>query len=324
MQRNLPRPRPPSLMPSAFFTTDGGDIVLRAGPEPNSKHDFCVHKTILSLASPVFKDMFAFPQPLDQTLDEQHQLPVVDIPEAPEVFDIILRLIYPGAEPPKITGQSTLSALLFTADKYDIRSVYPTLRENLKAFLSPHSDHLWVYIMACRFGFSELVKEAAKVSTKWSLSHLSNQEELRHVSSTDLFRLNQFVLARERDGLARIRAILEPTWLEDSVDCPHNGEDVQGYYSLLGREVEEVFVEDPCVGVKDLSVVLDEIPDPPPGCDPLQRSANFYSGGGDYDHFDCPIRPMTIRRRLKDIADSLSEQNLQSLDQFFGRDRGSV
>ena len=47
---------------STFFTTDDGEIVLRASSQPNSKYDFRVHKFILSLASPVFKDMFTFPQ----------------------------------------------------------------------------------------------------------------------------------------------------------------------------------------------------------------------------------------------------------------------
>jgi hypothetical protein len=90
--------------------------------QSNSKHDFRVHKFILSLASPVFKDMFALPQPLDQTLDEQHGLPVVDVPEPPEALDIILRFIYPGVEPPKITKPSALTATLLSADKYDISS----------------------------------------------------------------------------------------------------------------------------------------------------------------------------------------------------------
>ena len=65
-------------MSPTFLTTTDGDIVLRAGPEPDSKHDFRVHKFILSLASPVFKDMLAFPPPPDQTSNE-HQLPVVDV-----------------------------------------------------------------------------------------------------------------------------------------------------------------------------------------------------------------------------------------------------
>lgn len=114
-------------MPSTFFTTDDGDVILRAGSKSDTQHDFHVHKFIISLASPVFKDMFTFPQPPGQSSDEQYQLPVVDIPETPEVLDIILRFIYPGIESPKITKQSTLTASLLAADKYDIASIYTLL-----------------------------------------------------------------------------------------------------------------------------------------------------------------------------------------------------
>ena len=53
-------PLSPFMSPS-LFTADDGDVLLCAGPKPESKHDFRVHKLILSLASPVFKDMFASP-----------------------------------------------------------------------------------------------------------------------------------------------------------------------------------------------------------------------------------------------------------------------
>jgi len=92
-------------MPLALFITTDGDVVLRAGSEPDSKHDFRVHKLILSL--PVFKDMLTFPQPHNQTLNEP-QLPIVNIMEPPEVIDTILRLVYPGVEPPKIAGISSM------------------------------------------------------------------------------------------------------------------------------------------------------------------------------------------------------------------------
>ena len=325
LRQELPSPGPPlsPFMIPAFFTTDDGDIVLRAGSEPDSKHDFRVHKVILSFASPVFRDMLAFPQPLDQALDEEHQLPIVDIPEAPEVFDTILRFIYPVVEQPKIAKPSTLATLLFTADKYNISSVYPVLGERLKKFLPPTSDPLWVYIMACRFGLSDVAKEAAKVSSSSSFSYLNNREDIRHVSSTDLYRLFQFVQTRERNGLITIWAILHPLFLEESAKCSHKEEDAKGYYFRLQKAVEQTFLYDPCVGAKGLSAVLDKVPDPPRGCDPLLRSVEYLFGGGEYDHFNCPLRPMTLRKRLYEIADCLNSLNDVLLDKFFGKDFGS-
>ena len=325
------------MPPTSFFTTDDGDVVLRVGTEPGSKHDFRVHKVILSLASPVFKDTFTFPQPPGQTLYEQHQLPVVEVLDPPEVMDTILRLIYPGVEPPKITELPTLSALFLIADKYNITSIYPTLREILKTFLPgrylPDYDlpghyiaghPLWVYIIACRFGFSEEAKEAAKATRPDSFVSSDDHVDLCHISSTDLFRLIQFVQERERNGRRKIKMLLDPMDMEQDTSCGHGGEDAQDYYLRLEREVENAFVADPCVGPKDLFEVLDRVPDPPPGCKPRPKPAEWYYGDGDEDAFDCPLRPMTIRRRLVEIAENLYRDNDVMLRKFFGKGVGSV
>ena len=303
-------------MTSAFFTTNDGDIVLRTGTEPDSKHDFRVHKFILSLASPVFKDMFTFPQPSDQTLHEQHQLPVIDIPDPPKVLDAMLRFIYPGVEPPNITERQTLSALLMTADKYNITSIYPALRENLKAFSPLHS--LWVYIIACRFGFSEEMRQAAKLTTPNGFLCLRDRGDIQLISSADLFRLVQFVQERQQGGQHIIESHLGSLYLGRTTGCEHYEKDAQDYYLYLEKEVERAFAVNPCVESRDLFVILDSIPDPPPGCDPLPKSADWYYGGGDEDAFQCPLQPMTIRRRLADIADELERRSDELLQKFFG------
>ena len=166
-------------MSSTLFTTSDGDVILRAGADPNSKHVFRVHKFILSLASPVFKDMFALPQPPDQ--HDEHGLPIVDVSDPPESLDLILRLVYPGVEPPGIPDIPTLTALLSAADKYNITSIYPTLRSTLKSLLPNHPFR--AYIVACRFGFLEEAKEAARVGTTESIIPGSIDEEVRHISS---------------------------------------------------------------------------------------------------------------------------------------------
>ncbi|KAF9783360.1 hypothetical protein BJ322DRAFT_1070473 [Thelephora terrestris] len=307
---------------STFFTTDDGDIILRAGSESGTKHDFRVHKLILSLASPVFKDMLTFPQPPDQTSSDQHQLPVVDVPEPPEVLNDILRFIYPGEELPKILERSTINALLVAADKYNISSIYPTLRANLKNSLSPRRcDTFSAYVIACRFGFPEIAKEAAGLSSTQSLIHHKNHEDVQYISSTDLLRLVEFVLTREYQGLHRIQAILDQPHLLDSSTCRH-GETAQDYYFHLEKEVEKAFVGIPCVGFKDLFEVLDRITDPPIGCDPPPESADWHYESDDQDAFCCPLRPMTIRRRLTEIEEDLRELNRKLLDSFFGKGSG--
>ena len=214
---------------------------------------------------------------------------------------------------PVFHWESTLGPLLFAADKYSISSIYPVLAERLKAF----SGTLWAYIMACRFGLSEVAKEAAKVSSTASLSRLGNREDIRHVSSTDLFRLVQFVLKRESEGLQTIRQVIDPLTLEDIADCLHCGDNAQDYYFRLQKAVEGAFVQNPCVGAGDLLAVLDRVPDPPPGCDPHPKSADYLSEIGDFDYLKCPLRPMTIRGMLHDIADTLRLNRDDLLEEFF-------
>ena len=261
--------------------------------------------------------MLAFPQPLDQILDEQHGLPVVNIPEAPEVFDIVLRSIYPGATPPKVTEQTTLTALMLTADKYDISSMRPGLGESLKMFLPSPSNSFWVYIMACRFGFLDVAKEAAKRSTMESFSKLKHPEHIRHVSSTDLYRILQFVQERERSSLSILEDVIERPDFQQFAECKHYEQGGSDYYSLLHKAAGESFLKNPCVGVEDLLIVLNSIPDPPLGCDPLTDWGRCYS---EDDQPVCPLRPTTIRGRLHEVVDDLDLKRTCLLKRFFGKD----
>ena len=282
------------------------------------KHDFPVHKFILSLASPVFKDMFTFPQPTDQTLSEGHQLPVVDIPEPPEVIDTILRLIYPGVESPRISDLSTLTTLLSAADKYNIASINPALKDGLKTFSV--SSPFKVYTLACRFGFLEEAKEAAKVGNTQSVACGCFDEEIRHISSNDVFRWVRFVQVREREGRSKIGEAFDLWDICSEAECDH-GEICKDFYFHLERAVEEVFVENPCVGSKDLFAVLDKVPDPPLGCAPPpdSKSSDYYYVAGEMGAFNCPLRPMSIRRKLAKLADEFSTLNRTMLDETFGK-----
>ena len=308
-------------MYSALFTTDDGDVILRASSKSGFQHDFRVHKFILSLASPVFKDLFTLPQPLDQTSNEQHQLPIIDVQECPEALDIILRLIYPGAQPPNITHPWILTASLLAADKYDIESIFPTLQEALKTFLSTRS--VWVYIVASRFKFLEMVREAAEASSVRRLAWLDDRDDLELISSTDFFRLVEFVQTREYEGIQRISTILDPSHLAYTATCSHNGKDAQDYYFRLQKAVEQAFVEDPGIGTKDLIWILDKVADPPAGCEPQPRPAEWYHNCGYEDGFRCPLQPMVIRKRLSDVIGELRTNDAEMLDRFFENTSGS-
>ena len=314
-------------MSSTLFTTTDGDVILHAGsdPDPDSKRDFRVHKFILSLASPVFKDMFTLPQPPDQTLNKQRQPSVVDVLDPPEILDTILRLIYPGVEPPKITNLRTLTALLSAADKYDITSIYPVLRGTLKTFLPRAS--FGVYAVACRFGFSEEMKEAARVGSMRNITDNNFDEEAQHISGIDVFRWVWFVQAREDHGWQTIAGLLSPGNMDWA--CDHV-KDCRDFYFHLEKEVQDAFTDDPCVKAKDLFELLDAVPDPPLGCQPLPNAKSglnyFFDDETDTDLDEvnkCHLRPMSIRRNLTHIGNELGCLSFRMLNDAFG-EGGSV
>jgi len=288
-------------MPSNLFTTDNGGVVLRATQCSYPAYDFRVHKFILSLASPVFKDMFTFPQPPDQNHNEQPKIPIINFSEPPYILDMILRLIYPGAELPNIPNVSTLNDLFSVADKYNMTSLYPILRQSLKTFLP--SNPFRVYIIACRFGFLDEAKQALRVLTPDAATlETEHEEDLRHISSIDLYRLMWFFTMRKRSGQARIREVtsLTPEFYYN-LCCKHcaNG---QGFYEQLERRLQNLFEENPCAQFDDLNGVLDTLPDPPLGCAPEDLR------DGD-QIIDCPLRPSTIRHRLTLLANALNNIN---------------
>lgn len=81
-----------------------------------------------SLLPPPFSKTFTFPRPPDQDQNEAPDIPTVDVPDSPEIFEVILCVIYSGVEPPEITNISTLAASPSAADKYNIASMLLVLK----------------------------------------------------------------------------------------------------------------------------------------------------------------------------------------------------
>ena len=302
-------------MSPTFFTTNDGDVILRANPESGSKHDFRVHRFILSLASTVFKDMFSFPQPPDENQKEPHGIPAVDVPDSPEVLDVILRFIYPGVEPPKFTDLSILSGLLSAADKYNIVSMQPVLRDALKTFIP--NEPFRVYILACRFGFLEEAKAAAKASTLGNMVLKEDHgKEVRHVSNIDLYRLICFVREREKFARSEIMdfASMQLDWIYNGCEVrKHWLGDASDFYEKLGEKLLGVFTEAPHVQLNDFNQVLDKLPDPPVGCEPRP-----FDPDDDFnDAIECPLRPSFIRESLAILVGRLDTQSNNLLAEAF-------
>ena len=174
---------------SYSFDAEDADLILRSA---DSK-EFRVHRCILSIASPIFRDMLALPQPHDP----DHKLPQVDLPETATTLDILLRYIYPIPSP-KIEDFATLSNVVVSAEKYGAEGVISQLRTTLVSSHFLDLNPLRVYAIACRWSFFE---EAKLASTRAVCADLVKQgenctDDMKYMSGLDYHRL--LVLQKDR------------------------------------------------------------------------------------------------------------------------------
>jgi hypothetical protein len=162
------------------FGPPDGDIILRT-----PTRDFRVHKLVLSLASPIFRDMFSIPQPTPVVRGAD--IGVVDVTDPPEALDLILRFIYP-LPPPNVDSLDLLVEGLVVADKYDIDGARAELRLRLAKFMK--ENPLRVYAIASRFGFEEEAEAASSLTTGTYLPALVDlPDELKNITATAYHRL---------------------------------------------------------------------------------------------------------------------------------------
>ena len=165
------------------FNPPDGDVILRARGPP--ARDFWVHKLVLTLASPTFKDMFGLPQPLDAP--KPANIDVVEVTDPPRALDLILRFIYPFP-PPNVDSLDLLFEGLLISDKYNIEGVRAELRIRLTNFMDEHP--LRVYAIASRFGFEAEAEAASSLTTGIYLPSLADlPNDLKSISATAYHRL---------------------------------------------------------------------------------------------------------------------------------------
>ena len=212
------------------FDFPDADIILRTLGPPT--RDFRVHKLILSLASPVFKDMFSLPQPApgSSRASTVAEAEIVEVTDPPDALDVILRMVYPFT-PPSFGGNiDALVECLTIADKYDIRGAKSRLCSALAQINPAHS--LRVYAIAVRFGFADLVK-----STTCHIISSVNLTEIHELPDDFRFILTTAYhkLVRHRtnylEAAAKIvkRTPLEPSWC---ISCPGVTKTAEGVLRL--------------------------------------------------------------------------------------------
>lgn len=195
------------------YDFDDADIILRT----SRSKGFRVHRSILSIASPVLRNIVAeVPKPSPED-EEKGALPEIDVEDSPEDVDLLLRLIYPIILPPKFEDFDSLSRAFTILQKYKVEGV----QELLKPILTSHSflasDPVRAYAMACRLGFKEEAEITAPLAATKDFTTTIRAEDLRKMNAVDYHRLA--VLSKERYKKSKSDIFSAPL---QCTSCPQN------------------------------------------------------------------------------------------------------
>ncbi|TCD64222.1 hypothetical protein EIP91_004357 [Steccherinum ochraceum] len=146
------------------FDRPDRDVVLLSSDQVK----FGCHKSVLSIASPFFSDMFSLPQnlsssaqPSDDGSTEPDGTPIIPMTEVSKTLDTLLRLIYP-VELPTLEDPYHVAEVLSAARKYLIipaSNCLTTLSRSFDTFLT--NSPLPAFAVACLCNMQDEVAKAA-------------------------------------------------------------------------------------------------------------------------------------------------------------------
>jgi len=237
-------------MAAEWQTLPGADVILRA----SGGKEFHAHKVILSLASPVFRDMFSVPQPPSA---DSSQLPIVDVNDPPEAFEMFLRTIYPTRNP-LITDVETLVTILRLADKYDARDTIDIHRDYLPPTPN-NSPPIELYAILCACGRDKEAGAAARRVPLASLDSLDSNPLLQLMTATQYQRLASLMAARDKRMRAIVKSHQQRIQLDRQGACPSDAAH-QLYSSTITASLQAAFEANPCVQVTEALGIVSNAP----------------------------------------------------------------
>ncbi|KAI0063268.1 hypothetical protein BV25DRAFT_408442 [Artomyces pyxidatus] len=171
---------------SAPFDDVRADIILRSC----DGIDFRVFKNILSVASPVFADMFdlSHPPSANNTRETRHGLPVFVLSEDARTLDRLLRFCYP-VRSPQLKNLGDIRLLLEAIRKYCMDVFDDHLNHALSEAID--RDPVAVFAIASRFELGDIATKAA-LRTVWLPFSLLNSPEMKHAPVEHILLLMQF------------------------------------------------------------------------------------------------------------------------------------
>ena len=150
-------------------------IIIRSSDQVN----FRVHKSVLAMSSPFFKDLLSLPQPPGAEIVDG--LPVVELPENAGLLDSLIPLLYPII-PAIPDSYQKVFALLAACQKYEIESVESNIRSAMKQGKFPvpvKAEGFSAYAIANVMGLVPEAEDAARLTLDQPMTFESLGEGLR-------------------------------------------------------------------------------------------------------------------------------------------------
>jgi len=194
-----PQSKPPEQLElaEAPFNDTQADLILRSSDEVPLH--FRVFKNILSLASPIFADMFSIPSPSPPSKKPHDEVQVVPVSEHSTALDIALRHIYPVQRTPKTDTLHCASILAEFSRKYQVEALYQFIIGYLKDGID--DDPVGVYAIAVTYGYDDIGTDAARLCLVLPFSDLQSSY-LRYATAEHISELFKYHVACGRAASA--------------------------------------------------------------------------------------------------------------------------
>ncbi len=202
-----PKSKPPKKMAETPFNDPEADLMLRSSDEVH----FHVVKKILTLASPVFADMFSNHPPPSQK--SHHEDQVVPLPEHSTILDLTLRHIYPMRNPKTVTGTlHNANVLAEFGRNYKVEALDNFIAGYLTD--SVERDPPGVYAIAVIYGYKDIGTRAARLCLNLPFSGLQSLY-LRYATAEHISELYRYHVACGEAASAFVSS--DRTWISSSL-----------------------------------------------------------------------------------------------------------
>ncbi|KAH9066089.1 hypothetical protein EDB83DRAFT_2675029 [Lactarius deliciosus] len=164
------------------------NIIVRSSDRVN----FRVHKSVLAVSSPFFRDLLSLPQPLDDELVDG--LPVIQLSEDADLLNSLVSLLYP-ISPVIPSSYEKVFALLAACQKYDMESVQSNIRAatKLRMFPTPvEAEGFRACAIAGSMGLDPELEDAARLTLRYPMTFESLGEQLRSFKGRSLYDLIRY------------------------------------------------------------------------------------------------------------------------------------